>query len=163
MARQRTPTAANQPATPAHVIQRRSDWGKISADQNILYNCVVRVKYLTFLPILTKPGSIFRRNSSLNVWRWFHICCGGYVNFQGSHTQGKLGNKSCHGMSWAIGKQIENVLRKSWNVSTAYHESRTRSSDNSISIGLLRLPYFQFEKKFYFHSLKIVAGLSHDE
>ena len=33
--------------------------------------------------------------------------------------------------------EIENILKrvdeKSWNFSTAYHESRTRSSDNSIS------------------------------
>ena len=33
--------------------------------------------------------------------------------------------------------EIENILKKSWNFSTADHESRTRSSDNSISMGLL--------------------------
>ena len=43
------------------------------------------------------------------------------------------------------GKVIENgqknkvmeILKKSWNFFTADHESRTRSSDNSISTGLL--------------------------
>ena len=45
-------------------------------------------------------------------------------------------------LSWKIGgknkvMEIENILEKSWNFSTGYHESRTRSSDNSISIGLL--------------------------
>ena len=69
------------------------------------------------------------------------------------------------------------VLKKSWNFLTADHESRTRSSDNSISTGLLQwfgygrlsvyvldsqfvmlggrqtiflTPYFQFEKRFDF-------------
>ena len=32
---------------------------------------------------------------------------------------------------------IVNILEKSWNFSTAYHESRTRSWDNSIYTGLL--------------------------
>ena len=41
--------------------------------------------------------------------------------------------------SLKMGKQnkvmkIENILKKSWNFCTAYHESLTRSSDNSISI-----------------------------
>ena len=30
--------------------------------------------------------------------------------------------------------EIENILKKSWDSSTAYHGSRTRSSDNSITI-----------------------------
>ena len=36
--------------------------------------------------------------------------------------------------SWKMGKQLchGNILEKSWNFSTAYHESCTRSSDNSI-------------------------------
>ena len=29
--------------------------------------------------------------------------------------------------------EIENILEMSWNFSSAYHESCTRSSDNSIS------------------------------
>ena len=39
---------------------------------------------------------------------------------------------------WAkkIVMEIENILKKSWNFSTAYHESRAKSSDNSVSIGL---------------------------
>ena len=45
--------------------------------------------------------------------------------------------------SWKMGKtnnvmQIENIMKKSWNFSIAIHESRTRSSDNSISLGLLQ-------------------------
>ena len=43
--------------------------------------------------------------------------------------------------SWKMDKKIivmENILKRSWNFSTAHHESRTRSSDNSISIGLLQ-------------------------
>ena len=41
---------------------------------------------------------------------------------------------------WAKNKVLksENILKKSWNFSTAYHESRTRSSDNAISIGLMQ-------------------------
>ena len=35
--------------------------------------------------------------------------------------------------------EIENILKKSWNFSTVYHESRTRSSVNSISTGMLQL------------------------
>ena len=39
--------------------------------------------------------------------------------------------------SWKMGQkievmEIENIMGKSWNFSTAYHESRTRSSDNLI-------------------------------
>ena len=30
--------------------------------------------------------------------------------------------------------EIENILKKPWNLSTAYRESRTGSSDNSISM-----------------------------
>ena len=33
---------------------------------------------------------------------------------------------------------LENILKKSWNVYTAYHESRMRNYDSSISIGLLQ-------------------------
>ena len=33
--------------------------------------------------------------------------------------------------------EIENILKKSWNFSIAYHESSTGSSDNSTSIGQL--------------------------
>ena len=35
-------------------------------------------------------------------------------------------------------KSHGNYCEKSWNFSTAYHESRTRSYDNSISVGLLQ-------------------------
>ena len=89
----------------------------------------------------------------------------------------KHGKKSCHGKwaekikSWKLRKYPE----KAWNFFTADHESRTRSSDNSISTGLLQwlgygrlsiyvldsqfvmlggrqtiflTPYFQFENKF---------------
>ena len=43
--------------------------------------------------------------------------------------------------SWKMGKkievmEIENIMEKSWNFSSAYHESRTRSSDNSIYVSL---------------------------
>ena len=52
----------------------------------------------------------------------------------------KHGNKSCHGKSWKMGKKnkVMEILKKSWNFFTADHESRTRSSDNSISTGLLQ-------------------------
>ena len=60
--------------------------------------------------------------------------------------------------SWQIGKkivmEIENSLNKLWQFSTAYHESSTRSSDNSVSTALICLweafgltPYFQFERR----------------
>ena len=81
--------------------------------------------------------------------------------------------------SWKMGKKnkVMEILKKSWNFFTADHESRTRSSDNSISTGLLQwfgygrlsvnvldsqfvmlggrqtiflTPYFQFEKRFDF-------------
>ena len=70
-------------------------------------------------------------------------------------------------LSWKIGMEIENILKKSWHMSlllTAYHESSTRSVDNSIPISLLQrfgygrleanhiffTTYFQFERKFDF-------------
>ena len=34
--------------------------------------------------------------------------------------------------------KVMEILKKSWNFFTADHESRTRSSDNSISTGLLQ-------------------------
>ena len=34
--------------------------------------------------------------------------------------------------------KLKNILKKSWNFFTADHELRTRSSDNSISTGLLQ-------------------------
>ena len=34
--------------------------------------------------------------------------------------------------------KLKNILEKSWNFFTADHESCTRSSDNSISTGLLQ-------------------------
>ena len=42
-------------------------------------------------------------------------------------------------MSWKLKIHLQCILKKSWNFSTAYHESRTRSSDNSILIGRLQL------------------------
>ena len=46
--------------------------------------------------------------------------------------------------SWKFKK----VMEKSWNFSIAYHKSRMRNSDNSISIGLLLcfgyMAHFQF-------------------
>ena len=91
----------------------------------------------------------------------------------------KHGKKSCHGKVMENGQKNEvmEILKKSWNFFTADHESRTRSSDNSISTGLLQwfgfgrlsvyvldsqfvmlggrqtifvTPYFQFEKRFDF-------------
>ena len=56
--------------------------------------------------------------------------------WQGSHSHGK---KSCHG-KWAEkikSWKLKNILKMSWNFFTADHESRTGSSDNSISTGLL--------------------------
>ena len=41
--------------------------------------------------------------------------------------------------------EIENILEKSWNFSTAYHESCTTTSDNFISIcSDLAMRGFQF-------------------
>ena len=40
--------------------------------------------------------------------------------------------------------EIDNILKKSWNFCTAYHESRIGSSDNSISIGDLAMGGFRF-------------------
>ena len=34
--------------------------------------------------------------------------------------------------------EIQKVMEKSWNFSTAYRDSGMRNSDNSISIGLLQ-------------------------
>ena len=94
----------------------------------------------------------------------------------------KHGKKSCHGKSWKMGRknkvlEIKEYPEKSWNFVTTGHESHTRSSNNSISTGLLQwcgygrlsvyvldsqfvmlggrqtifsTPYFQFEKKFDF-------------
>ena len=57
---------------------------------------------------------------------------------QGSHSHGKACKKILSLKVMENGEKIvraiENILRESWNFSTAYHESRTRSSDNSISI-----------------------------
>ena len=62
--------------------------------------------------------------------------------------------KSCHGMSWkSDGKwakkvmEIQKVMEKSWNFSTAYSEACMRNSDNYISIGycsVLAMADFQF-------------------
>ena len=66
---------------------------------------------------------------------------------QGSHSHGKAIKKSCHGKSWkGRGKWAEKIKvmeiikypEKSWNFFTADHESRTSSSDNSISTCLLQ-------------------------
>ena len=57
---------------------------------------------------------------------------------RGSHSHGKAWGEI---LSWKICTtnfviEIENILKKSWNFSTAYHESCTRSFDNSISIAI---------------------------
>ena len=44
--------------------------------------------------------------------------------------------------------QIENIMEKSWNCSTAYHESRTRSYDNSISVVIWLQEAFGLRFKF---------------
>ena len=98
----------------------------------------------------------------------------------------KHGKKYCHGKSWKShgnwaekikSWKLKNILKKSSNFFTADHKLRTRSSDNSISTGVLQwfgygglsvyvpdsqfvmlggrqtifsTPYFQFEKKFDF-------------
>ena len=62
--------------------------------------------------------------------------------FQGSYSYGKATTII---LSWRVMENgqknkvmaIENILEKSWNFSTAYHKSHMRSSDNSISTGLL--------------------------
>ena len=46
-------------------------------------------------------------------------------------------------LSWKVMEngqknKVMEILKKSWNFYTADHESRTRSSDNSISTGLLQ-------------------------
>ena len=50
-----------------------------------------------------------------------------------SHAK-RAKSKSSHGNR----KYSEKVMQKTWNFSTAYYESRTRSSDNSISMGVLQ-------------------------
>ena len=44
--------------------------------------------------------------------------------------------------------EIQKVMEKSWNFSTAYRESGMRNSDNSISIGLLQ--WFGYMADFQF-------------
>ena len=84
--------------------------------------------------------------------------------------------------------EIEKSLKKLWNFSTAYHESRTRRSDNSISIDVAVIwlweafglcsrfqfvmigrrqtifftPYFPFEKRFPFHVQLYVINTHND-
>ena len=45
-----------------------------------------------------------------------------------------------HGTDMENGQKnkVMEILKKSWNFFTADHESRTRSSDNSISTGILQ-------------------------
>ena len=64
---------------------------------------------------------------------------GWHYNVQSSHSHGKAWKKSGHGKSWKMGEknkvmEIQKVMEKSWNFSTAYRKSRMRNSDNSISI-----------------------------
>ena len=132
----------------------------------------------------TDTGPYFKvGQSQYGSWHGYNVTCmlntwlnGRWCVLQGSHSHGKAWKKI---LSWKMGKKnkVMEILKKSWNFFTADHDSRTRSSDNSISTGLLQwlcygrlsvyvldfqfemlggrqtlflTPYFQFEKRFDF-------------